>query len=461
MKSVLLSPISGFPEYSPAEQVILDRMLRSIENSFRLYGYQHIETPSVERKEVLTTKGGDAKEIYALSRLSAISDENPETDLALHFDLTVPLARYVAAREREITFPLRRYQIQKVWRGERSQVGRGRYREFYQCDVDIVGRQSLPTRADAEVAGIVYRTFQELTSAFNLGQFVIRISNRSLIEGFLQSQGVSREWTPRVLGVLDGLEKRSLEDSRRELADIGLQPSSTKNLLEFCGRRGAWHFMLPELTALSDNITSNEQFRRGLAELKDLFGHLQLMGLPLAQYEVDLGIIRGLDYYTGFLLETQLVDHQKLGSICSGGRYDNLVGQFSRTALPGVGISIGATRLFAGLLEAGVLSQVLSPFDGGVLIIRLDPKFEPEYHAIADELRSGGIPCEVYLYDRRLKDQLEYGNRRGFAVCVIMGSVEAEQATVQLKVMKSGVSVICHRSEVVARVRAALSSEVM
>lgn len=451
-KEVLLSGISGFPEYLPAEQAIFDRMLSIIEEGFKVFGFQHLETPAVERKEILTAKGGNDKEIYALSRLAAALDEDPDTGMALHFDLTVPLARFVAVQWRHLAFPFRRYQIQKVWRGERAQVGKGRYREFYQCDIDIIGKGKLSLVADAEVPCVISQIFEKLTTEFNLGDFVIRINNRRIVQGYMESLGIPADRISPVLSILDGLEKTDPDKLRQELVEVGLSLDQISEARAFCAIRGSCDDVLGKLRAMT---VDHDGFKQGLADLGEVVLNIQEMRPgAVPRFAIDLGVIRGLDYYTGTIYETQLTSHLHLGSVCSGGRYENLAGYFTDEQLPGVGISIGATRLFGSLLEEGALKAATGIRT--VLVTAMDPTLRKDYYALADELRSAGIPSEVYLEGKKLGAQLEYANRKGHAVCLVMGTNEAATQTVQIKQMKTGTSTTCQRADLIAAVRAAL-----
>ncbi|MFC1466380.1 MAG: histidine--tRNA ligase [Candidatus Brachytrichaceae bacterium NZ_4S206] len=429
MPIVTPKPMSGFPELLPEQQLVFNRCLDVIRRTFERYGFTPIETPAVERKEVLTSKGGNEKEIYALSRLSAGPGESAETEFALHFDLTVPLARYVAQHKDKLTFPFRRYQIQKVWRGERPQSGR--YRELYQCDIDVIGRGSVSLMTDAEIPSVIYHVFREM----DIGRFVVRINNRRLLQGFFDAAGVPAERKVEVLRTVDALEKIGRDAVAHALVNkVGLGETTTGHILDFLdSSRGVLaDDVLRTLHAqVESGQINNEDFARGVYELQTVVEGMRSLGVPDDYFEVDLSIARGLDYYTGTVYETRLVAHPDLGSICSGGRYDDLASYFTNEKLPGVGISIGLSRLVLRLLDAGVLKP--GPATPAlVLVTTMDAGRMQDYLRIGAELRARGIATEVYLEKARLGDQLKYANRKGFRFAVIAG--EAEFAAGQIKV---------------------------
>jgi histidyl-tRNA synthetase len=332
---------------------VFNRCLDIVRRTFERHGFTPIETPAVERKEVLTAKGGNEKEIYALSRLAAGPGEDAETDYALHFDLTVPLARYVAQHKDKLVFPFRRYQIQKVWRGERPQAGR--YRELYQCDIDVIGRGSVSLLADAELPSVIYHVFREM----NIGHFVIRVNNRRLLQGFLDLAGVPTDRVGDVLHTVDAWEKIGRAAVAQALINkVGLNETLTERILAFLSSSQG----KPTDAVLDDlrrQVTTSQaeqhDFGRGVQELQTVVEGMRSLGVPEDYFEIDLSIARGLDYYTGTVYETRLTAHPDLGSICSGGRYDDLASFFTNEKLPGVGISIGLSRLVLRLLDVGVL----------------------------------------------------------------------------------------------------------
>jgi histidyl-tRNA synthetase len=422
VQKVKPSLLRGFDqEYLPQDQLHFNRLIDIIRRNFELYGFLPIETPSAERREVLTSKGGVEKEIYALTRLAEADDDEAATKGALRFDLTVPLARYVAMRERELAFPFRRYQIQRVWRGETPQAKKGRWREFYQCDIDIIGRDKLSYLAEAEIPSVIYSVFKEMA----IGEFRIRINNRKVLRGLLQAFGVADDKAAAVLRILDKTEKEDAAKIRADLERGGV--SSAGKLLELSTTRWTTDETLSSL----EQIT-NDTARKGLDELRSIVTAIRQFGVPDSAFAVDLGVVRGLDYYTGTIYETTLVNAPELGSICSGGRYDDLASYFTETRLPGVGISIGLTRLFSRLKDAGLL-QPLARTPAEVLVTTMDARYLDRYLSMARRLREAGINTEVYLETAKLGNQLTYADRKGFRVALIAGENEFAKDAVQLK----------------------------
>lgn len=422
------TPISGFPEWLPAEKLVEQRFLDKIRATYEAYGFTPIETAAAERAEVLSAKGGLEKEIYALSRLAAGEGEEAETGLALHFDLTVPTARYVAQNYGHLTFPFRRYQIQKVWRGERPQAGR--FREFYQADIDVIGDGQLSIVTDAEIPAIIYDLFRELA----IGDFVIRISNRKILSGYLAHLGCADQAVNGVLGTLDKIDKIGPEKVVREIEASGAlgAPALDKLMALVATRRSN-----EELISYLYSVSGNERFTLGVDELAEVVEAVAALGVPESHLEIDLTIVRGLDYYTGTIYETRLVDHPEIGSICSGGRYDDLASHFIDKPLPGVGISIGLTRLLASLFKAGLVTATAqSP--APVLVTTLERERTSDYLKLARYLREGGIKTEVFLEPKKLGQQLKYADRKGFRFALIAGGNEFEAGTVKLKNLASG-----------------------
>jgi histidyl-tRNA synthetase len=411
--------LRGFDqEYLPQDQLQFNRLIDLIRRNFELYGFLPIETPSAERREVLTSKGGVEKEIYALTRLAEADDDEAATKGALRFDLTVPLARYVAMRERELAFPFRRYQIQRVWRGETPQARKGRFREFYQCDIDIINREKLSYLAEAEIPSVIYSVFREMA----IGEFRIRINNRKVLKGLLQELRVKDENAPAVLRALDKVEKEEAARIRADLEHEGLSRDAATELFDLV--------TTGTLEALKQ--IKNETAAQGVEELRRIVEAIRQFGVPDAAFAVDLGVVRGLDYYTGTIYETTLVGAPELGSICSGGRYDDLASYFTDTRLPGVGISIGLTRLFSKLKEAGLLPPLpRSPAE--VLVTTMDPRYLDRYFTLGRLLREAGINTEVYLETAKLGNQLTYADRKGFRVAIIAGENEFAKDVVQIK----------------------------
>jgi histidyl-tRNA synthetase len=416
--------LRGFDqEYLPQEQLQFNRLIDVIRRNFELYGFLPIETPSAERREILTSKGGVEKEIYALTRLAEADDDEAATKGALRFDLTVPLARYVAMHERELAFPFRRYQIQRVWRGETPQARKGRFREFYQCDIDIINREKLSYLAEAEIPSVIYSVFREMA----IGEFRIRINNRKVLKGLLQQQRVPEAKAAGVLRILDKVEKEDAAKIRADLEQEGLSRSAASELNELISKRRDTEQTLSILQEIK-----NETCAQGAEELRSIVAAIRQFGVPDSAFGIDLGVVRGLDYYTGTIYETALVDYPELGSICSGGRYDDLANYFTDTRLPGVGISIGLTRLFAKLKEAGLL-QPLERTPAEVLVTTMDRQYLERYLKMASALRAAGVNTEVYLEPAKLGNQLTYADRKGFRLALIAGETEFAKNVVQIK----------------------------
>jgi len=391
---------------------------------------------------VLTSKGADEKEIYALARLFAGEGESPDTEFALHFDLTVPLARYVALHKEKLVFPFRRYQIQKVWRGERPQ--KGRYRELYQCDIDAIGRGSLGLLNDAEMPAVIHRIFTEM----GIGAFVIRINNRRLLQGFYRWLGVSADHIAETLRTVDKLEKIGREKVIAELVTkVQLAEAVAVQILDFVADDRPVDALLAHLAA--QPAMSDELFAQGVSELRAVADGVRSLGVPESGFVIDLRIARGLGYYTGTVYETKLLAHPELGSICSGGRYDDLASYFTNEKLPGVGISIGLSRLAIALIEAGVLpTDAQTP--SRVLVTVLDPARMSDYLRIAGELRAAGIACEVYLEKGRVGDQLKYADRKRIPFAVIAGETEFAAGRLKLKNMRTGEETAAALGEIVS-----------
>ena len=448
MQKVKPALLRGFDqEYLPHEQLQFNHLVDVIRRNFELYGFLPIETPSAERREVLTSKGGVEKEIYALTRLAEADDDEAATKGALRFDLTVPLARYVAMRERELAFPFRRYQIQRVWRGETPQARKGRFREFYQCDIDIINREKLSYLAEAEIPSVVYSVFREMA----IGEFRIRINNRKVLKGLLQEFRVPEDKSAEVLRTLDKVEKEEAARIVEELVRAGLPNAPATRLYQLIAAKRDTRETLAELGEMR-----NELCVQGVEELRKVVEAMGQLGVPQAAFAVDLSVVRGLDYYTGTIYETRLVAHPDIGSICSGGRYDDLASYFTETRLPGVGISIGLTRLFSKLSEAGLL-RPLARTPAEAIVVTMDGRYLANYLEIATRLRAAGINTEVYLEQAKLKNQLAFADRKGFRVAVIAGENEFAEAKVQIKNLTTQEATVHPMGELVRAVQAALN----
>ncbi len=414
----------GVMELLPPQQLAFQRMLDTIRRGFERFGFLPVETPVFEVSDVLLTKSGGEteKQVYFVQSTGAIKEGKPP-ELALRFDLTVPLARYVAQHEHQLNFPFRRYQIQRVYRGERNQ--KGRYREFYQCDIDVIGKDTLPLAYDAEAPAVIHGIFSELA----FGGFTIKINNRKLLQGLLVAFGWEPELHGAVLHEIDRLGK--MEDAevitriRAIKAEVSDSPERLIALLRACDGG-------PATFDLLGPYEGTAAVAEGMAELRRVYEGTIALGVPASQLKIDLAIARGLDYYTGTVYETFLDDHPRLGSICSGGRYDNLAGHYTKSKLPGVGISIGATRLFSQLLEMNVIG-VNEAAVAHVLVLTVDGTLTAEYAKMATELRAAGLNVEVYGGEDKLGKQLKYADRAKVPLALIYGSRERDAGIVKIK----------------------------
>ena len=417
-------------ELLPRDQIAFQRMLDTIRRNYERFGFLPVETPVFELSEVLLTKSGGETErqVYFAQSTGALEkDSQGLPELALRFDLTVPLARYVAEHEHELAFPFRRYQIQRVYRGERAQ--RGRFREFYQCDIDVVGKDSLSIRFDAEILAVIHAVFSEL----GIGAFTIQLNNRKLMRGFFEGLGVadgSRQMD--VLREVDKLDKRGPDYVRETLTGegFGLSAETVEKILEFVAVRSSSH--ADALVRLDSLGQGSETFNQGIAELREVLALVHALGVPESDYCLNLSIARGLDYYTGSVYETMLDDYQQIGSICSGGRYDDLASHYSKSKLPGVGISIGLTRLFWQLREAGLVAGVDESSVQAMVALMEDNQLT-ESLDIARKLRAGGINTEVQMEPKKLGKQFQYASRAGIRFVVLAGEDELKRGVVTVK----------------------------
>ncbi|MFN0058828.1 MAG: histidine--tRNA ligase [Planctomycetota bacterium] len=428
----LITPrsVPGTLELLPREQVVFQKMMDRIRCGFERFGYLPVETPVMELSEILLTKtGGETEKQVYFAISSGALKQGRDPELALRFDLTVPLARYVAEHEHKLQFPFRRYQMQRVYRGERMQ--RGRYREFYQCDIDVIGKDALSIHFDAEVPAAIYGVLRDL----ELSKFTIHINNRKLLLGFFSELAVAPDRQALVLREIDKLDKRGREQVATALsgAEIGLSPTQIARVLELTALGGVSTKVLAQLRALG---ITEPQFVVGLTELTQVTQSLVAFGVPEQFFRINLAIARGLDYYTGTVYETLIDAQPDLGSICSGGRYDNLAGYYTRSRLPGVGMSIGATRLFYQLLESGRAGAGGSTAQ--VLVTQQDVRLFSDYVRIAAELRAAGIATELILEDWKFARQMKYANAIGVPLVVIFGASERDANCVTLKNMING-----------------------
>ena len=441
MTTIDIGQISGFPEWLPAERIVEQTMLDGIREGFERFGFVPIETPAVERTEVLTAKAGGeiGRQIYTISRLNSTDSQSDGTDLSLHFDLTVTLARYVAQRYHELEFPFRRYQMQKVWRGERPQAGR--YREFYQCDIDIIGDGHLSLFADAEIPAVIYDIFSRLA----FGDFVIRVSNRKILGGFLASCKVTEEQIPFALREVDRLERQGTMRVIKGLCKLGVRPSISERIVELAALSGDREDVL----AVLEKMDIGDEFEQGVDELRSVTSHTRDFGLPKEALTIDLSIARGLDYYTGTVYETSLTKYPSIGSICSGGRYDDLAGLFVKRQFPGVGISIGLTRLFSRLLSANLIT-VKGSATAPVLVVTPDKERMSDYISIATELRNAGIKVELFTETEEvgIGRQLAYADNKGCTVAVLPFGELLDENKVRIRNLDTGDQAEVHLKEI-------------
>ncbi|MBR0445711.1 MAG: histidine--tRNA ligase [Oscillospiraceae bacterium] len=422
MERITPRTLSGFMELLPQKQAKLEKMMSVLRDTYSLYGFAPLDTPAIEDAKILLAKGGGEteKQIYRFQK--------GDSDLALRFDLTVPLAKYVALHYNDLAFPFRRYQISKVYRGERAQ--RGRFREFYQADIDIIGDGKLDVLNEAEIPAIIYQVFR----GFGLTRFQIRVNNRKILNGFYAMLGLT-EQSGEIMRTVDKLDKIGAEKVSKLLTEnCGLTDEQAGEILRFIAISGTNSQVL---SALEGYLGKNEMFDQGVTELRQVTDNLAAFGVPEANFAVDLTIARGLDYYTGTVYETTLLDHPEIGSVCSGGRYDNLAGYYTDKMLPGVGISIGLTRLFYVLDEQGLLNPQLpsAPADALVLPMTDDPA--PAI-ALAQSLRSAGVRVQLYAEKKKFKQKMSYADKLAVPYAVLLGEDEIAEGVCSVKNMTTG-----------------------
>jgi len=434
--------LSGFMELLPKKQARLEKMMQILRDTYALYGFAALDTPAIEDAQILLAKGGGEteKQIYRFQK--------GDSDLALRFDLTVPLAKYVALHYNDLAFPFRRYQISKVYRGERAQ--RGRFREFYQADIDIIGDGKLDILNEAEIPAIIYRVFR----GFGLSRFQIRVNNRKILSGFYAMMDLS-EKSGDIMRTVDKLDKIGAEKVGAILvSDCGLTEAQAAEILKFISIRGT---NAEVLSALEGYLGRNEVFDLGFSELTAVTKNLAAFGVPEENFAVDLTIARGLDYYTGTVYETTLLDHPEIGSVCSGGRYDNLAGYYIEKQLPGVGISIGLTRLFYVLDEQGLLNENLPSAPADAIVLPMTGDAGPAI-ALAEELRSQGIRVQLYGEQKKFKQKMSYCDKMGIPYAVLLGEDEIAAGKCSVKNMVSGEQITVTPKEAAAHILSGLAA---
>ena len=420
MSKVEPRTLSGFMELLPADQIKFNSLVDKIRKSYEKFGFLPLDTPIIEMADVLLAKAGGEteKQIYRFNK--------GETDLALRFDLTVPLAKYICEYNNDISFPFKRYQIGKVYRGERPQ--KGRYREFYQCDIDIIGDGELSIVNDAEMPSVIYTTIKE----FGFDKFTIRINNRKLLNGLFAELNLE-EQSVEIMRIIDKLEKIGRENVVKCLQDLKVADEKIQKILNFIEIDGTTDEKLQKLENL--NFT-NELFLQGLNELKQVVKYVRLFGVPDSNFKVDLTIARGLDYYTGTVYETFLDDYRELGSVCSGGRYGNLAEFYTDKKMPGVGVSIGLTRLFSKLSELNILNEKDESISK-VLVVSMTDDISRALE-VATKIRDEGINTDVYLENKKIKAKFKYADKLKIPYVAVIGEEEEKNGTVSLKNMESG-----------------------
>ena len=442
MERIKPRTLSGFMELLPSKQIQMERMMEVLRNTYSRYGFAPLDTPAIEDAQILLAKGGGEteKQIYRFQK--------GDSDLALRFDLTVPLAKYVALHYNDLVFPFRRYQISKVYRGERAQ--RGRFREFYQADIDIIGDGKLDILNEAEIPAIIYQVF----TGFGLKRFQIRVNNRKILNGFYAMLELT-EKSGEIMRTVDKLDKIGAEKVAMLLTEeCGLTEDQAQQILTFIAIRGT---NTQVLEALEGYKGRNETFDLGLCELQTVTKNLSAFGVPEENFAVDLTIARGLDYYTGTVYETTLLDYPQIGSVCSGGRYDDLAGYYTDKKLPGVGISIGLTRLFYVLDEQGLLNPELPSAPADALVLPMGdigPAIE-----LAEALRRGGLRVQLYGEQKKFKQKMAYANKLGVPFAILLGEDEIADNMCSVKNMITGNQVKLTPEDAVAFIKATLDAD--
>lgn len=433
MQKTLPKTLPGFMELLPNEQVLFNQMKEKIKKTYEKFGFLPIDTPVIESTEVLLAKAGGEteKQLYTFSK--------GDSNLTLRFDLTVPLAKYVAMHQNELSFPFRRYQIGKVYRGERAQ--RGRFREFYQCDIDVIGDGELNIINDAEIPSIMYQIFK----SFGLENFTIRINNRKILNGLFEAMN-AKENSVDIMRIIDKIEKIGEDKVKCELRELNILEDNVERIIKFIQIDGTTDEKLKELENLK---IENESYKLGVQELKQVIEYIRLFNVPENYFTVDVSIARGLDYYTGTVYETFLNDHKAIGSICSGGRYNNLSEYYTDKKLPGVGMSIGLTRLFYVLNEMNLI-QTEKKSISDILIVSMVSDLKPAIDT-ANKLREKGINTEIYFDDKKIKAKFRYADKLKIPYVIVIGEDEIEKGKLTLKNMETGEQENCDLDDIIQR----------
>lgn len=427
--------LPGFMELLPNEQVLFNQMKETIQKTYEKYGFLPIDTPIIESTDVLLAKAGGEteKQLYSFSK--------GDSELTLRFDLTVPLAKYVALYYNQLSFPFRRYQIGKVYRGERAQ--RGRYREFYQCDIDIIGDGELNIINDAEVPSIMYETFR----ALGLDDFTIRINNRKILNGLFEAIDAKND-AVNIMRIIDKIEKIGVENVKAELRELGISEEGIEKVISFIQTTGTTD---EKIQALENMNIDNEMYKTGLNELKEVVKYIRMFNVPEEYFAIDVSIARGLDYYTGTVYETFLNKHKSIGSICSGGRYSDLAEYYTDKKLPGVGMSIGLTRLFFLLNEMNLVKTEKKSISA-VLIISMVQDLKPAIDT-ANALRKEKINSEIYFDDKKMKAKFKYADKLKIPYVIVIGEDEINSEKVTLKNMETGEQQQLEIKEVITKLK--------
>ncbi len=451
-ENINFKPPSGFDiEFLPAEKRLEQYLIDTMRNVFEQYGYTPIETPAVERLEVLQAKGNQGDNIiYSISPIVSEDGDKDSDRRGLKFDQTVPLAAYIARHLNDLSFPFARYQMDMVFRGERAK--KGRYRQFRQCDIDVVGRGKLSLLYDAQIPAIIAQIFD----AINIGKYLIRINNRKVLTGFFSAIAITPEQIRTCLKVVDMLDKIGEAKVKLELEKQGVSGSQAEQIIGFTKIKGDNNAVLEQLAQVSQALGNPTDFEQGISELREVINGVIALGVPTDKYCIDLAIARGLEYYTGTVYETTLIGYESLGSICSGGRYEELVGIFVGEKMPGVGISIGLTRLLRQLMDAKVLKP-LAPSPAQVMVLNLNPEFMNTYLQVSQTLRQAGINVLTSFESRPIGKQFQQADKLGIPLCVIIGEAEVKSKTCNLKNLKTGIQKAIALDDLVAEILAEIA----